>query len=414
MGSERKYWIGLALLVVAFGAYEALRPRPLDWTPTLAPGDTRPYGAEVLRRLLPGLAGGPVEMSSSPLRTLLEARPRSLFVLAHQASLSLPDVARLLQFVEGGGTVLVVTHELPRPLADTLGLNSYRGLGFQTPFTPDADTARLAFVAPGLRDTLRVSDRLLPALLGDADADTTRWDAQPVLVAKRLPRDPDDDAAFRRAAPRPVALVYTRGAGRLVVSDAPLLLSNYGLLDAEGAAFARRLFAYLPPGRVVWWRRASGEAISPLRYILRQDSLRWAFYTALAALLLFGLVAARRRERPVPTTAPLANDTADFVRTMGLLYYHRGDHANLAAKLEKQFHAYARDTLNMTQTPADADFAAQVAHRSGVPRAQVEALIAHFARVAAGGAVSQQALLDLGRAANQFYAASSRPPHLSA
>ncbi len=410
MRGEGKYWLTLALVVLALMAYEVLRPRPLDWTPSLAPGDTRPYGAEVLHRLLPGLTQGPVRTAASPLRTLLEgsSAPQTLFVLADEAEISPFDAERLLAYAERGGTVLIAAHRLSSALDDTLGLNTWGGVvdALGNPFIEQLDTLDLQFLAPGLGGPLRVSEALAPARMRVAPEDTTRWTDE-VYAAARLSREGDSLPAY-------TVLRLTRGEGVLVLTNAPLLLSNFALLNGEGQAFAERLFAYVPTGGLVWWRRGAGEASTPLRYVLQQPALRLALWAALAAVGLFMLRAARRRERPVPTVAPPRNDTVDFARTIGLLFYNRGDHANLAAKVRHQFYAHVRDALGITTVPGSADFAARVAQRAGVPLAEVEALLALLDASERAPTVTQQQLLALGRAANHFYRASTRTHPVSA
>ncbi len=398
MRGDAKYWLVLALVLSAAVAFETLRPRPLDWTPTLLPGDTRPYGAEALYRLLPGLVGGEVRVESAPLLDLFETldTAETLLLMDVQMRLSDFEVRELLAFVEGGGTVVLAAHELPPAMDDTLGLDTFSNpLARLLPTSEKVDTLTVEFVAPGLDGPLRVVEALAPAEADLLDPDSTRW----AVPRQTLATDGPGSV---------LAVRYPVGSGALVFTHAPLLLSNYGFVNSEGAAFAEKLFAYVPEGDVVWWRRGFAEAQTPLRYVLRQDGLRRAFYTALFGVLLFMLMAARRRERPVPTVAPPRNATVDFVRTIGMLYYNRGDHANLAAKLRAQFHAYARDVLNLSMPPDAPDFALHVAQRSGVAREQVDALLAHLDRSEKQQNTYSRDLLDLSHDLQAFYRASTR------
>lgn len=403
MAGEGKYWLMLALVIGAAVAYEVARPRPLDWTPTLAPADTRPYGAEVLSRLLPDMIQGDVVEEYRPLNLWLEnLAPESatLLILANEAELEPASVRLLLGFVEKGGTVLVAAHWLSSAMDDTLGIYTARtSLAELLPFAQRVDTTEMFFLAPGLAGSADVSAALLSARMRYEGEDSARWAIRPVVLAEAGQNS------------RPLALLYPSAqGGALVYTNAPLLLSNFGLLNSEGKAFLERLFAYVPEGTLVWWRRGAGEASTPLRYVLSQDSLRWAFYMLLVGIALFMAGAARRRERPVPTIAAPRNDTVDFVRTMGRLYYNRGDHANLAAKLRAQFYGYVRDTLGLSLPPTDPAYARGVAARSGVPFGDVEKLLAHLSRSALSQGMQSRDLLDLNRDLQSFYDASVRNP----
>ncbi len=65
--------------------------------------------------------------------------------------------------------------------------------------------------------------------------------------------------------------------------------------------------------------------------------MRWAWFLALTLVVLYIIVYARRQQRAIPVVAPPRNATRDLVHTIGRLYWHKGDHADLARKMIAHF-----------------------------------------------------------------------------
>jgi hypothetical protein len=70
-----------------------------------------------------------------------------------------------------------------------------------------------------------------------------------------------------------------------------------------------------------------------LGVLFQYPSLRWALLTAIAALLLFALLESRRRQKVIPAYSKPVNDSLNFVKTIGRLYYDKKDHKNLVSKM---------------------------------------------------------------------------------
>ena len=71
---------------------------------------------------------------------------------------------------------------------------------------------------------------------------------------------------------------------------------------------------------------------SPLRFILSQPALKWAWYLLLAGVLIFIIFNLRRTQRPIPILPKNLNTSVEFVKTIGNLYYQEGDIRNLIDK----------------------------------------------------------------------------------
>lgn len=136
---------------------------------------------------------------------------------------------------------------------------------------------------------------------------------------------------------------------------------------------------------------------TPLRYILSQPALKWAYWTAMALLLLTVLVYARRRQRAIPVVTPPRNTSREFADTMGRLYYFRGDHADIARKLTVQFKDEVRRKLRLHRTIWDAEAIQEIALRTGISEEELNhanRLMDHYNKVEQ---VSEEQLLTLNK-----------------
>lgn len=130
---------------------------------------------------------------------------------------------------------------------------------------------------------------------------------------------------------QPVAVQLFLGAGELFLVSTPLLFTNYGMLDNNNASYAFRLLACLkdkPLYRIESYGMTN-EAKTPLRYLLTQPPLLWAFVFALMTLILCMIFTAKRKQRVIPVTRPPANETLRFTQLIGNLYYQKKDYKDL-------------------------------------------------------------------------------------
>jgi hypothetical protein len=108
------------------------------------------------------------------------------------------------------------------------------------------------------------------------------------------------------------------GEGHFLFHTTPLAFTNYQLLQPEVRAYIEGVLAHLPEGPVYWdthsqisedvgRRRNSQDGMGrdlpkdhPLKYILAQPALAWAWYLLLALALLWIIFRGKRRQRIQP------------------------------------------------------------------------------------------------------------------
>lgn len=149
------------------------------------------------------------------------------------------------------------------------------------------------------------------------------------------------------------------GKGTLLLHTEPLALTNYYLLKPENQKYVEDVFSYFPNGKTVWFQLQNRSEVinpSPLRFILANPALRYAWYLLLGSLLIFVIFGAKRKQRVVPIIDPPENKTVEFVRSIGNLYLQEGDFHDMMAKKAQYFLHRVRIELLLDTRNLDDDF----------------------------------------------------------
>jgi hypothetical protein len=315
--------------------------RHFDPTITLSYKDKRPYGGFVAYQELPGLFPGAQitlsKRSDSFLGDLADSdRHQVMIVLSAQFYVSAEEWQSLVKWVRQGNYLVIAAYHFSQEAKDELHMQ-LSNFAEEVPdefLRADDDSLRIGLNSPPFPDTGtyfypgRKYDRAVVSL------DSSFTD---VLGT--------NDMHYAN-------LIHIRaGEGGVIVQFAPLAFSNYFLLYGRNMRYYESILSVVPAGtrKVIWneyYRYKSVERKPELFYelgkLLQNPAFGPAFLTLLLLLALFVLLEAKRRQRAIPERAPRANESMDFVKTIGRLYYEKGDHRNLGVKMVQHFTEYIR------------------------------------------------------------------------
>ena len=153
---------------------------------------------------------------------------------------------------------------------------------------------------------------------------------------------------------------------------------------------------------------SSRRILTPLRYILREPPLKWAFRLMLLGVLLFIVFRGRRWQRPVPVVAAPVNAILDFVRTVGRLYFQHADHSALVDRKLRYFFDRNRSRQGLTDVDLSEETERRVATRTSLSNEHVAGLFARFRRLHRSRSVKPEQLVELDRSLDRFYEAVGR------
>lgn len=156
------------------------------------------------------------------------------------------------------------------------------------------------------------------------------------------------------------------GKGKFFFHTEPMVLTNFYLLKEDKYQYVEDIFSYLPKQKTIWFQDSDvTESQSPLRFVLENPPLRYAWYLLLFGTLIFVIFHAKRRQRIVPVIEPLRNSSAEFVKTIGNLYLQEGNYKDMAQKKATYFLNKVRTDLLMDTHTLDENFIHKLQLKTG-------------------------------------------------
>lgn len=348
----------LVLLLAGIIAIDSNRPKPIDWTPTYAIKDKIPYGMYVFNAEIGSLLKNQkIEQIKVTLYEFLESKYNydtlvadykikgTILNISENSTLDTESLKEICYFVSRGNAAFISSKTIPKSLLDTLKLKIKSEYNpSDTTFNWLANTQwkpKKYKITEGLGNTyFSKTDTLKTTVLGFQSGDSSRVNF--------------------------IKVKYNNGEFFLHLQ--PAAFTNFHLLKANHHEYAEKVLSYIPKGTVFWYiKDQNGEVISdsPMRYILSQPALKWAWYIFLTGMFLFIIFNAKRKQRIVPIIKPLTNTTIDFTKTIGNLYYQEGDHDTIIDKKIIYFLEKIRNDYLIDTTQLDDDFIKKLHHKSG-------------------------------------------------
>lgn len=375
------------------------RTRKMDERITLKEKDKIPYGfaatKELSAALFPNTSFYSDENNPGYWDEIsMTADKQAAIVVAGYFNADDEEISRLMRFVQNGNYVFVITQSFSEEAQ-----SAFR-------FTFDQEGS---FLFGGGGDSLKV--RLMkPFFPSDSlyiypGKKFGSWfESLDTLHTTVLGRNEKNQPNFLR---------FNYGDGAFFIHSAPLAFSNYFILHKNNIHYFEQAISVLPNdlNTIVWNeyylinRRSKDDEREPnwLRVLLRYNEFRWGFGTLLFLLLLWILLNSRRKQRMIPAHPRPQNDSLDFVKTMGRLYYDRKDHQNLAKKMSMYFFDHVRSTYKLPTHTLDESFIEMLHYKSGYPAENLKEIIAFVQDVRNGGPVNEQQLNHFHNQLESFY-----------
>ena len=148
------------------------------------------------------------------------------------------------------------------------------------------------------------------------------------------------------------------GEGAIYFHSTPMAFTNYHLYREETFNYCRAFVNEFNSGNVNidnfyhYYRqdfnnnyrnsRNPNLPSSPLAFILSIAALKWAWYLALVGLLGFVIFRSKRNQRIIPVIAPIKNNSLEFSKTVGRLFYKERNHKRMAQEVCQFFFNFLR------------------------------------------------------------------------
>jgi hypothetical protein len=419
---NRKIWwlVGGAVLLVLFLLVRSCsKPERFDWKENYRAGKNQPYDLSIFHDLLGSLAGdGPEKADRLPRYTLsgeLGRQGASYVFIGEYPYFEIEDVDSLFNFIGEGGHALLSAKSISLSgsyvtFCHTSAFSTYSVTGERIDlFLTDSTVAN-----PG-GDSLVFAPKGKKELYDWSAFDSTGFELASTCGVRPI-------GCFEVGGERHWnCLQVAYGKGQLILHATPLAFTNAQMIGEGGYRYASGLCAYLGTGKILWdaashkpppppqsadaendQQDLRGFEQSPLRYLLSQRELRWAWYLLLALAALFLLFRSKRRQRIVPVHLPLRNTSLSFVQTVGRLYFRQNYDRSLLIRIMKQFLYHLRTRYGLDVQEEDVAAVPKIALKSGVPEEQVREIFDLYGRYRLA-VVDNERLVEFHRAVDRFY-----------
>ncbi|CAM3769365.1 DUF4350 domain-containing protein [Flavobacterium gelidilacus] len=357
----------LVLILIGIIFVDASRPKPINWSATFALNDKIPFGLYVFSQESDKLFSSQkvTKHSNTPYEYFYDKYDYEdstytvkgdILYINDEFTIDKNSVDELFYYASRGNDVFISSSSFSKNLKDTLGFEIETSSIFMDSFA------------------LKVSNKNLnPKDYYYSKGVSTKYfskiDTTTTVVLGHQNSTKENLTNF-------IKIPYKKG--NFYLHTQPIVFTNYYMLKNKNYEYVEQITSYLNQDKIYWFAKSYDDAQlnqSPMRYILSQASLRWAWYISLISILIFIFFNAKRKQRVIPIIEPLRNTTVDFTKTIGNLYYQEGNHKNIIDKkiiyfLEKTRNEYLVDT-----TVLDATFINRFQQKSGKKKEDIAALV---------------------------------------
>jgi hypothetical protein len=406
-----------------------------SWAENYQLKSKQPYGTHVVHELLRGYLPTQklVDLSKRPAQALPTdaAAATANYVFMGDGYLTdTADVDKILLFVHNGGRAFVsanaVMNYLMKRLSFTLcdtttfhtgidefdePLNKYHSFSYEY-----TDTVALRLAHPQLAEnqpfhySYLVKNKAQSYSWAYIDTLNTELDDCTEGGQNIAPLGNFDDEYLN-------FMRFSYGKGTFFMHTTPLAFTNVQLLDSARLRYATKALSHLQDGIIYWDEKshASSDVVrnmngsniklnrdSPLKFVLAQPALRWAWFVFLGLVVAYFLFMAKRRQRIVPILEEKKNTSLEFIQTIGLMYFRRHEHVRVCDMQIKQFQTYVRERYKLNSRDMNDTFVKDLAVRSNIVDADIRKITLFEKRIAYND-ITEDAMIELHRLLTHFY-----------
>jgi hypothetical protein len=370
MNRTLKIYILLLVVLIAGIVYiDAVRPKPVDWSPSYVLKDKIPFGLYVFDQESKTILNQQkiIKVKTSAYEFLDEhydygqkadnyTIKGTLFSVCDNYIIDDESTKEMFYFVSHGNSAFLSVQNLPDIFTDSLNIKLDKEFNFKLDTdcwmaNPNLGNQKYDLSKGGNNAFFSSIDTLTTTILGYQSGKDNR------------------KVNF-------IKVPYKKGT--FYIHLQPAAFTNYHLLKDNHYQYTEKVLSYLPKDTVYWLvndQMGTIESGSPMRYILSQPALKYAWYLFLIGMLFFMIFNAKRQQRIIPIIKPLTNTTVDFTKTIGNLYYQEGNHQNLIDKKIIYFLERVRNEYLIDTAVLDENFIKKLQAKTGKDIKDIEHLV---------------------------------------
>ncbi len=313
---------GLALLTII--VIELSRPTPINWKPSYTSSDKIPFGGYVFFEELKALdnnkqidiiSKNPYDFLSS---TAYTSNSTYLFVNS-SINFDKRSYEKLIEYVRQGNVVFIAGNDFGQIIKDSLNIETEVDYQLtETEITP-------TFFSPYIKESVVPKFKKNVYKTVFKSFDTTKTTTLGYYKNEEAQENLNEVNFIK----------VKEGNGTLYFNTLPQAFSNYYILNGN-QRYAATCISFINSSQTYYWDDylKDGRKVidSPMRFVLNQTALRWAYYLAIIGIILFIIFTGKREQRIIPIIKPLENTSIEFTKTIGNLYFQHKDYSDIVCK----------------------------------------------------------------------------------
>lgn len=387
------YVIGAVILFMIIA--EVTKPKALNWRDSYSAADKIPLGCYILFNELDTFSDGEVLISERSVYEYLKdvdtTASKSLVFINNYLSFGSEESKALMDFAKKGNTVFLSGNYFYGNALDSLNIVVERQ--YSNLYKKESNHK---FTSPSLQKNNRLfKDVIENSHFSSIDTLNT------TILGTVTTKDEDD---YDETYPNFIKVDVGEKGGQFILHTNPFAFTNYHLM-ADNEDYAATVLSYLPKQQIIWdnnYKSGRKVVTSPLRYILNNTALKWAFYISMFSLILFVIFRGKRTQRITPVINKLENATVDFTRTIGELYYQHGDFTNIIEKKIQYFLEFVRRNYYLDTNQLNQNFIEKLAVKSSNTKEDAKALIDYLVFLKSKTNHTEQELIELNKKIEHF------------
>ncbi len=387
---SRNILIIFAVALLTIIIIEIARPKPINWKTSYTAADKIPFGSYILYEELKQLPNKQIApVSKNPydfLNDSVYATNSAYVFINSNLEFDKRSYEKLTKYISAGNSVFMAANYFGGAIKDSLNIQTE--IDYQ--FTEENITP--TFFSPSLqKDSLpKFKKRIYKSVFKSFDTINT----------KALGYYKNDSPEINQLNFISIAI----GKGTLYLHTLPEAFSNYYLLK-DTYNYGSTSLSFLNKNTYYWDEYLKdGRKIvdSPMRFVLNQVSLKWAYYILILGLLLFVISKGKREQRIIPIIKPLENTSILFTKTVGNLYFQHKDYSNIISKKIKYFLERTRSLYYLDTNQLDRAFIDKLAVKSNRSLEETTELITYINTLKSKSMHTESDLIELNKKIEKF------------
>ncbi|MEW7291421.1 DUF4350 domain-containing protein [Aquimarina sp. 2304DJ70-9] len=383
---------GVALLAII--VIELSRPTPINWKSSYTSSDKIPFGGYILFEELKNLENDkeilPISKNPFDFLSSQEYQSNSAYLFINSnINFDKRSYEKLIEYVRQGNSVFLSGENFGQILKDSLNIETE--VDYQLTEKEITPTFFSSFIKEDSLPKFKKNIYKTVFKSFDTTKTTTLGHYKNEETAERL-----NEVNF---------IKVEEGKGTLYLNTLPQAFSNYYMLNGN-QKYAATCLSFIDNHQILYWDDylKDGRKIinSPMRFVLNQTSLRWAWYLLIIGLLIFIIFTGKREQRIIPIVKPLENTSIEFTKTIGNLYFQYKDYSDIISKKITYFLEKIRSTYYINTNTLDTDFMNRLAVKTNHSLEETKDLIDYINTLRGKAIHSEEDLIALNKKIEEF------------